>query len=208
MKGVRMKKITSLVILLSSISLAQSTGLGFTFDFLLHNKYLSRQAGAALIYEFPVTKLPLTIRANMKFYYGKVSSDRFYAYYDYTNFSAGASLNYYPVEYIVKPYIGAGIYYTSNGFIGRSDRSLPREPANDGTYHLIGNVNNSADFEFTLGLMFAAGTSINVIAEITQTINHPADEIIFIDETYRHEVSRSQLNFNSLILKLGLLFRI
>ncbi len=204
-----MKKTILTIVLLASLSFPQTSSIGFTGDFLTGNENLSYQAGPSLIFEYPVTKLPIAVRGNIKFYLGEVTPGKYSIGYTYTNFSAGASLNYYPINYAIEPYLGVGIYYTSNGFIGEGNKSGSTSSEGAGmTYHLIENVNNSATYELTLGIKFAASTAINFITEVTQTFNHPADVIVFYDDPHWHEVSRSPLNFNSLILKLGLLFQI
>lgn len=203
-----MKKTILILILLSSLSFSQTSGIGFTADFLTSNQNLSYQVGPSLMYDYSISSIPVTLRGSIRYYLGEVTPGKYSIGYTYTNFSVGASLNYYPIKYDIEPYLGAGIYYTSNGFIGEGNRNGPYSEGDGLTSHLIGNVNNNAVFELTLGLKFAANTSINFITEVTQTFNHPADVIVFNDTPYWHEVSRSSLNFNSLILKLGLLFQL
>ncbi len=204
-----MKKIILSIVLLSSLTFSQSSSIGFTGDFLTGNENLSYQVGPTLIYEFPLAKLPLAIRGNLKFHLGEVTPGKYSVGYTYTNFSAGVSINYFPIQYAVQPYLGAGIYYTSNGFIAEGNKSGNTGSEGAGlTYHLIENVNNSATYELTFGIKFAASSAINFITEITQAYNHPGDVVVYYDDPYWHEVSRSQLSFNSLIIKLGLLFQI
>ncbi len=198
-----MKKML-LIIYLSSILLnAQDFKLGFTGDFLTGNKYLNYQVGPALIADYSFKYLPISVRTNARFYLAELTSEGFSAGYTYTNFSIGPSIEFYPFVWAIEPYLGAGIYYNSNSFTKNGNESL----LYDGTLRLVGNVKNNISFELTAGVKFSAETPINFIVEVTQTFNQPADYIIM--DGYSDKIlSQEKLNFNSLILKLGLLFRI
>lgn len=198
-----MKKIFLIVIFYPILLNAQNFNLGFTGDFLTGNKYLKYQVGPSLIAEYSFKDLPLSARANARFYFGELTSEGFSAGYTYTDFSIGPAIDFYPFEWAIEPYFGAGVYYNSNKFTKNGNQSL----LYDGTLRLVGNVKNNISLELTAGVKFSAKTPINFIVEVTQTFNKPADYIIM--DGYSDKIlSQEKMDFNSLILKLGLLFRI
>lgn len=198
-----MKKILLIFILLSGFTYSQNFNLGFTADILAGNKNLNYQVGPALIAEYLFKDLPISVRANARFYLGELTSDGFSADYTYSNFGIGPSIGFYPILWSIEPYIGAGVYFNSNNFTKNGNQSL----LHDGTLGLVGNVENNFSFEISVGVKFSAKSPINFIVEVTQTFNHPADYII-MDGYSDKKLSEKKLDFNSLILKLGLLFRI
>jgi hypothetical protein len=198
-----MKKITLIFIFLSGFTYSQIYNIGFTGDILTGNKNLNYLVGPALIAEYLFKDLPLSVRVNARFYLGELTSDGFSADYTYTDFSIGPSIGFYPIEWSIEPYIGAGVYYNSNNFTKNGNQSL----LHDGTLGLLGNVENNISFEISAGVKFSARSPLNFIVEVTQTFNQPADYIIM--DGYSDKIlSKKKLDFDSLILKLGLLFRI
>lgn len=199
-----MKKIFAIFYLFAILINAQDFKLGFTADFLTGSKYLNYQVGPTIIADYSFKYLPLSLRMNAKFYLAEVTSEGFTADHTYTSFSIGPSINFYPITWAIEPYVGAGLYYTSNSITqnGNEYNNLT-----DFTLRSIGNVRNTVTFDLTAGIKFAAYTPINFIVEVSQTFNNPADYIIRDGYTYKI-LSREPLKFNSLILKLGLIFRI
>lgn len=198
-----MKKISLIFIFLSGFIYSQNYNLGFTGDILTGNKYINYQVGPALAAEYLFKDLPISVRANARFYIGELTSDGFSADYTYNDISIGPSVNFYPIVWNIEPYIGAGVYYNSNNFTKNGNQSL----LHDGTLGLVGNVENNISFEISAGVKFSAKSPINFIVEVTQTFNQPADHIIM--DGYSDKIlSKKKLDFDSLILKLGLLFRI
>jgi hypothetical protein len=198
-----MKKFILIICLYPILLNAQDFRLGFTGDFLTGNKYLNYQVGPALIADYSFEDLPISVRGSARFYLAELTSEGFSAGYSYTDLSIGPSIEFYPFVWAIEPYLGAGMYYNSNNFTKNGNQSL----LDDGTLRLVGNVKNNISLELTAGVKFSAKTPINFIVEVTQTFNQPADYII-MDGYSENILSQEKLNLNSLILKLGLLFRI
>jgi len=199
-----MKKTLLLFVFLVFSAYPQQFGIGFTGDFLTGNTNISYQIGPTAFLNYKFDALPISLRADTRFYYGNLNSEGFSADYTYTDLSLGASVNYYPITWHIEPYFSAGMFYNANYFSKNGNQT----PLSDGYLHLLDNARNSISFELTAGLKFATETPINFLVEVTQTFNTPVDYVLSEGEPSYKIIKRTNLNFNSLILKLGLLFRI
>lgn len=187
-----MIKILAFTIFLSITSFAQSFRLGFTADFLVENRYLNYEFGPAIIIDYSFESIPISIQAKTRFYLSELSGENnFSAGYTYTVSGIVMNFNYYPIDWAIEPYLGFGIAYNFNDL--RMSGNM--HPLINGTIAGAGKIKDNISGELTAGLKLSANTPINFIAEVSQTFNKP-----------KH--GENQFNFNSLFLKLGLLFQI
>ena len=187
-----MIKVSLLVLFYSVTSLSQIFRLGLTADFLVDNKYLNYEFGPAIVIDYSIEEIPVSIQAKTRFYLSELSGENnFSTGYTRTVSSIVVNIIYNPINWDIEPYIGLGIAYNFNDL----QISGNVHPSVDGTIHLPGDLKNSLSTEVTGGLRLSAKTPINFIVEVTQNFNKP-----------NH--GRGQFNFNSLFLKLGLLFQI
>lgn len=187
-----MIKILVFTVFLSTLSFAQSFRLGFTTDFLVSNKYLNYEFGPTLVADYSFESIPFSIQAKTRFYLSELSEENnFTAGYTYTVSGIVMNFNYCPIDWAIEPYLGFGIAYNFNDL----KMSGNMHPLINGTIKGAGKIENNMSEELTVGLKLSANTPINFIVEVTRTFNKP-----------KH--GENQFNFNSLFLKLGLLFQI
>ena len=176
------------ILIASSATYTQTIRLGLTADFLVENKYLDYEFGPSLTAEYRFQYLPISIQGKTRLYLGELSEENnFPAGFTFSNVSVGINFVYLPIRWDIDPFVGLGIYYniydlkvSGNRFYGPDDR-----------INSPGKFNNNLSFEITSGLKFSANTPINFITEVTKTFNHVGN-----------------VNFNSLFLKIGLLFKL
>lgn len=190
-----MKKLLliSIIAIISNTCInSQSFRLGMTADFLVENKYLNYEFGPAFVLDFSFKNIPVSIQGKTRFYFSELSEENgFSAEFTYSVMAFGASINYYPIDWAIEPYIGLGVFYNINDtrILGNVHASL------GGNRSLPVKIENNFSAEVIGGIKFSANTPINFIVEVTRTFNKP-----------NH--GNSQFNFDSLFLKLGLLFQI
>lgn len=197
------------IILLSNICIySQQLKLGVKADFLTGNKYINYQVGPAVALDYSLSQIPFSVQGTVRFSLGELSNEnQFSTGYAFTVFSAGLSLNYYPVVWPIEPYLSAGVFFNSNSF---QESGTPSEDFSGNMYFLTGLKNNISG-ELTFGIKFSANTPVNFIAEVTQTFNKPDYTLKTLNSqngTYREITRKEKFNFNSMFLKLGLLFNI
>jgi len=194
-----------IIILFNTCINSQSLRLGITADFLVGNKYLNYEFGPALVLDYSFRNIPVSIQGKARFYLSELSEENnFSAGYTYTLSSVGVSINYYPIDWDIEPYIGLGIAYNFNDL----QQSGNAHFLSEGTIRGPGNLENNFSTEITGGINFSANTPINFIVEVTQTFNKPSYNLGISDKDYNQTIQKTNFNFNSIFLKLGLLFRI
>lgn len=190
-----MKKLLliSIITIISNTCInSQTFRLGMTADFLVENKYLKYEFGPALVGDYSFENIPISIQGKTRFYLSELSEENnFSAGYTYSVLSFGVSINYYPIDWAIEPYLGLGFFYNINELHMSGNIS----PGIGGDINLPGKLENNFSAEVTGGIKFSAKTPINFIVEVTRTSNKP-----------NHE--NGQFDFDSLFLKLGLLFQI
>lgn len=186
----------------NSRTYAQELKLGATLDFLTGNKYIDWEVGPTLIIGYKFQKLPLSVRGVTRFYLSQINGREFSAGYTFTSFNIGAAVNYYPIKWAIEPYVGVGIFYNSNGVTQSGNTS----PEYNGTIRAL-KIEKNFSTEITGGIKFSADSPINFIVEITQTFNNPG-KLVISDFDSGQILKKEDINFNSIFLKLGLLFRI
>ncbi len=206
-----MKKVIFITIFLvcDLIMYPQTCSAGFSADFLTGNKYLDYEIGPSLKLDYKLKDLPFSITGTARLYLTGLSSENNFAARIYNNFySIGVSLNYYPLAFSIEPYVGLGAFYNFNNL----QRDGNATPSSDGVIRLPEGLKNSVSAELTAGVKFSANTPINFIVEVTQTFNSPKYNL---DIQYPYGASnggiRTQaktINFNSLLVKIGLMFKI
>ena len=181
--------VISLIIIIVPIFIyPQTLRLGLTADFLVSNKYLNYEFGPTLMAEYRFQNLPIAIQGKTRFYLGELSEENnFSASYTFSNLSAGISLIYLPIQWDIEPYLGFGIFYNDYDLYQSGNSFFYLESF----FNSPGDFENNFSSEITGGLKFSANTPINFIAEVTKTFNQVGN-----------------VNFNSVFLKLGLLFKI
>jgi hypothetical protein len=191
-----MKKIFFLIlIIISSISIfPQYYRIGGVLNILVKNKNYDYQMGPSFVVDYTFEKIPISIAAITRMQIGGFSGQS--EYYPGKNiivYSFGATVNYYPIKWVVEPYIGAALFYNAN--------QLGEGP----TYA------NNISPEFTIGLKFSAMSNVNFICEITKTINKPEHEVeVYSPVTYQKTGEKRAIvyDLDSLFLRLGLMFRL
>ena len=198
-----MKKfILILVLLLSSCIYTQTIKIGINGNFLAGNTYFNYQIGPSFSAEYSFEHIPLTITPAIRLYVSELS-DAFLPGFNNNVFGIGASLNYYPINWEIEPYLGAGVYYYSNSMKPGGMLSI----INGNIQHLE-NSNNNFSGEITGGIKFSAKNPINFIIEVTKTYSKKA-KLITSDFYSGSIISEKEINiFDSLFIRLGLLFNI
>ena len=202
-----MKRFTLFFLLFFIPINAQSLKAGAAANFLIGNKYLDYQFGPSIFVDYPLKGMPLIIQGNIRFYLSELSNEEnFSGGYTYKEFNVGGSINYYPIDWVIEPYIGLGVFYNFNNL--SLDGIL--SPSYDGTTRSANNIENNFSTEITGGIKFSASTPINFIVEITQTFNKPTYALVTWSRNSQNNlaVNKKKFNFNSLMLRMGLLFRI
>jgi hypothetical protein len=177
---------------------AQFLRLGVEGNFLTGNKYYSYQFGPALLAEYSFENLPISITGSVRVHISELN-DEYLAGYNNNIIGYGLSVNYYPIYWVIEPYIGVGVFYNSNTL----------EPG--GMPNLINgviNADNNIAAELIGGIKFASRTPINFFIEITQTFSKSA-QLVTAEELSNVIIERKDIKlFNSLFLSIGLLFKI
>ena len=196
------KLVLILVFLLSSCIYTQTIKIGVSGNFLEGNKYYNYQFGPSFSAEYSFEHIPLTITPAIRLYVSELN-DAFLPGYNNNVFGIEASLNYYPINWEIEPYLGAGVYYYSNSMKPGGMISII-----NGNIQHVENSNNNFSVEITGGIKFSAKSPINFIMEVTKTYSKKANLITsdFYDGSI---ISEKEINiFNSLFIRLGLLFNI
>ena len=169
---------------------SQTLRLGISGDFLVGNKYLDYQIGPTFRIEYSPIDIPFSLSGSTRFYLAQLSDEnKNISGETYTVFSLGVGINYIPINWDIKPFLGFGVLYNANEIIG------------------FKNFNNFST-EMTVGLILSAKTTINFIVEVTQTFNKPNYDLIMIDSDGNKTTKNEEFNFNSMFLKLGIRFSI
>ena len=203
------KTATVILILMSFISIySQSLRLGIKTNFLTGNKYLKYEAGPALSADYFFQDLPVAVNICTRFYLAELSPENNLSTgYTLGVWGIGITTYYYPVQWAIEPYIGAGVFYNSNDLQSEGIGSANIY----GSYAFAGYLHNNISGEITLGINFSADTPINFIAEVTRTFNKPGYELNTLKPTgssYSKTVQKEKFDFNSLFLNIGLAFKL
>ena len=199
-----MKKVLLLIIfLVYTINVnSQSFILGITGNFLTGNKYYSYQFGPALLAECSFESIPISIVGTVRGYISELRKD-YLPGYNNNVFSIGASVNYFPINWAIEPYVGFGIFYNSNDIKTGGMRSSV-----NGNYLYLENADNYFSGDISMGVKFSANTPINFIVEVARTFSKPVG-LIKADMVTNEILSKDEIFlFNSLFVKFGLLFQL
>jgi hypothetical protein len=205
-----MKKLVfTIMFLISSIYLhSQPYRLGINANILTGNEYLNYEIGPSVSLDYRFKHIPFSITGNAIFTLSELSNkNNLSTGFTRTVFSLGIKVNYYPVTWVIEPYIGLGAFYNFNNI----NSSGTLSPSSDGIIRAPNNLKNNLSSEITGGLNFSANSSINFIFEIANTFNKPSYDLKTIDtkgEKYITTFSKETFDFNSIFIKLGLYFKI
>lgn len=191
------------IILIANYNLqSQSIRIGFSGNFLVSNKYYDYQFGPSLLAEYSFEKIPFSIKVSTGIYFSEMSNEYLPGYVNYP-FNFGISVNYFPINWAIEPYFGIGAFYYSNGI---KAGGMP-EIINNTVKHL-NNTDNNFALEVTGGIKFSTKTPVNFIVEVSQDFSNSRD-LVTTDLKTQTIIERKKINiFNSMIVRLGLLFRI
>jgi len=199
-----MKKILFVaILLLGNINLLpQSIRIGFSGNFLVSNKYYNYQFGPSLIAEYSFEKIPISIKATTGIYFSELNNEYLPGYVNYP-FNFGFSINYFPINWAIEPYVGIGAFYYSNSL---KAGGMPKIINN--TVKHLDNTDNNFSLEITGGIKFSAKTPVNFIVEVSQDFSNSRD-LVTTDLKTQTIIERKKINiFNSMIVRIGLLFQI
>jgi len=199
---------TNIILILIFLSLnnfvySQAFRLGFAGNFLTGNKYYNYQVGPSVLAEYKFDNIPLTINGSVRLLFISELTEKYLPGYNNNAVGFGASVNYFPFIWHIQPYIGLGLYYYSNdikagGNVAEVDQHI----------NYISNADNNFSAELTGGLKFSAQTPINFIVEVTQSFSKQAD-LISSDPVSHIILEKKKISiFNSLFVRLGILFEI
>ncbi len=169
---------------------------------------MNYEFGPSLKLDYTPKDLPISITGTTRFYLAELSIENNFATgISHYLTSVGVSLNYYPVVFSIEPYVGLGIFYNFNTL----QRDGTASPSYNGLIRLPGTIKNNVSAEITGGIKFSANTPINFIVEVTQTFNKPSYnlEVTKTGVIYTtYPTQNENFNFNSLFVKVGMLFKI
>jgi hypothetical protein len=181
----------------------QNFKLGGSFGLMLGNKYLAYNLGPTVNIEYLLEVVPISINGCVRLHLSELNDEtyKFSWGYTYTIYSLGTIIKYYPISWDIEPYIALGLFYNFNNVESSG------HPAFINGY-LVGQKIVEYNFatEITGGLILSAKTPANLFVEVTQTFNKPNYDLIMIDSDGNKTTKNEEFNFNSLFLKLGVLF--
>ncbi len=197
------KKFFITILLLGNICLfPQSLRIGVGGNFLISNKYYDYQFGPSFLAEYSFEKIPFSIKASTGIYFSELSNEYLPGYVNYP-FNFGISINYFPINWAIEPYVGIGAFYYSNSLkAGGMPATI------NGNIQGIDNSDNNFSLEVIGGIKFSAKTPVNFIVEISQDFSKSRDLISYNPLT-RVVIDKKKINiFNSMTVRFGLLFQI
>jgi len=183
---------------------SQSFKLAGSLDLMLGNENLSIEIGPAINLEYLLDAIPISINGCVRLHYSELNDNTFkFSYgYSYTIYSIGTIIKYYPIRWDIEPYIGCGLFYNFNN----SNASEMPSFISIGYFKGSKIVEQNFSSEITGGVVLTAKTPVNFFIEVTQTFNKPDYDLILSDSDLNKTVTKEQLNFNSLFIKLGVRF--
>ena len=199
-----MKRISLVIIFLFATTLifCQDIKFGGGINILAHNKYLDYEYGLNLFLKYPFPALPFSIQGDIRFSISELSTkNKHLGGYSRTDFNFGISTHYYPFNWNIAPYIGLGAYYNINNI---SQSGMPSFLDNKAV--TLKRVENNIASEIISGVKFSAHSPTNFYIELDYTFNKPEYILVYIDNG--EEAKKDKFNFNSLFLRLGLLFKL
>ena len=182
-----------IVIISSPICHSQYFRLGGGINFLMQSDYFNYQIGPSIICDYTFDKIPCSVALNIRGCLGEFDFGKHHLGKYYTMLSYGTCFNYYPVKWVIEPYIGVGAFFNSHSI-------------SEG----IGNMNNFSG-ECTLGFKLSAKTANNFFLEITKSYSKPSHEYEVYDPiTFKstYKTANKEYNFNSLYIKVGVMFKL
>lgn len=180
---------------------SQSIKLGLAGNFLVGNKYYNYQLGPSLMGKYSFESLPVSMIVGIRFYTSELDND-YLPGYSNNVFSFGASIYYNPIHWAIEPYVGAGVYYNSNRL---KPGGMPASV--NGAIISVKNADNNISGEITVGITLSANDPLNIVVELTQSFSKPAI-LVASDEVNNTLNERSIKIFNSLFIRVGILFKI
>ena len=191
-----------IIIFFQVTNTAQDLKLGGSLDFLLANKYKNYEIGPGIMLEYSFKDIPFSIIGTARFHLSELSEESKFSFgYTYTVATVGTSIKYSPLSWAIQPYISGGIFYNFNDMKSSGNPTLY-----NGYLFAQDNLKNNIAFEITGGLKLSANTPINFIVEITRTFNKPHYDVVVNDPDNKLSSKEAKFNFDSLFLRLGLLF--
>lgn len=185
-----------------SVINSQSMRFGIAGNFLVSNKYYTYQFGPSALAEYSFKDIPISINGSIRVYISELSKNHLPGYNN-NILSIGTSINYYPLKWSIMPFIGIGVSYNSNSL---KPGGMPAFV--NGNILSVRNADENISFELTGGIKFSAASPVNFIVEVTQTFSKSGEIIITNNITQKIEDKKEINIFNSLFLKLGILFQI
>ena len=182
-----------IVVLSSTVSNSQYFRMGGGINFLMQSEYFTYQIGPSIICDYTFKKIPCSVSLNIRGCMGEFDSGKHRLGKFYTILSYGSCFNYYPVKWVIEPYIGLGAFFNSLSI-------------SEG----VGNMNNFSG-ECTLGFKLSAKTKNNFFIEVTKSYSRPSYEYEVYDPvTFKNTnvTSTKEYNFNSLNIKVGVMFKL
>ena len=200
-----MKKfLVSVIIFLSFAEIKpQNFKIGGSFNFMLGNKNLAYELGPAINIEYLFDDLPISINGCARFRLSALNNDTYQFSWsnDYTIYSLGTIIKYYPYKWDIEPYIAYGLFY--NSFNSNSSG----HPTFINGFIISPKIDkNNLSSEITAGLILTAKTPVNIVFEVTQSFNKLDYDLIMLDSDYNKKTLKEEFNFNALFIKLGVRF--
>jgi len=205
-----MKKLLfTIMFLISSICLySQPYSLGIKANILTGNKNLNYEIGPSVSIDYRFNQVPFSITGNTIFTLSELSNkNNFSTGFSRTALSLGIRINYYPLVWVIEPYIGVGVFYNFNNI----NSSGTLSPSSDGFIRSPKNIKNNFSSEITVGINFSTNSSINFIFEVAKTFNKPTYDLKTTDTKgvkYITTFSKETFDFNSIFIKFGLYFKL
>jgi len=185
-----------------NISIYSQFRLGVGGSILTGNKYYSYQVGPSIIAEYSLREIPISLSSSIGVHISELSKD-YLPGYNNTVFNLCASINYYPITWVIKPYLGLGVIYNSNSF---ETGGMPA--VHEGNIVSLTNVDNNISAELKGGFKFSADSPINFYIEVAQTFSNSA-YLVTYDVINDNIIKKTEVSiFNSFFTKLGILFKI
>lgn len=199
-------KLIFIFLLFSLTSFPQGLQFGFGGGFSIGNKNLDYQFGPSIIADYTFYSIPVFIRVNGGYYLSSLNSANEISW-DPTNnlVRLGISAGYIYKGVKNSPYIGLGCNYDINSIHTHGN------PARfyNGSLYGFANVKDNLSYEIKAGVKFFAKSKTSVIIEVSRIFCRPEYERrIFNMTTNEFSVKQEQFDFNTFILKVGVLFAI